>query len=44
MLTSGLDWATPDGKSTNFDTARSVEIMTWWKQLYDEKVARHPEG
>jgi len=38
MITYGLDWLTPDGKSSTFDRPEALEIMTWWKQLYDEKL------
>jgi len=43
MLTSGIDWATPDGKASNFDQPGVAEIMTWWKQLYDEKLLDIPK-
>ncbi len=38
MLTNGVDWLSADGKATNFDRPEVAEIMTWWKQLYDEKL------
>ena len=43
MLTSGVDWAAADGKTSNFDKPEATEIMTWWKQLYDEKLLDIPK-
>jgi len=43
MLTNGVDWLSADGKATNFDRPEVAEIMTWWKQLYDEKLLDIPK-
>ncbi len=43
MLTDGVDWLSADGKVTNFDRPEVTEIMTWWKQLYDEKLLDIPK-
>lgn len=43
LLTYGVDWLTPDGKASNFDRPEALEIMTWWKQLYDEKLLDIPK-
>ncbi len=43
MLTAGVDWLSADGKTTNFDRPEATEIMTWWKQLYDEKLLDIPK-
>jgi multiple sugar transport system substrate-binding protein/sn-glycerol 3-phosphate transport system substrate-binding protein len=38
LLTYGVQWLADDGKSSNFDRPEALEIMTWWKQLYDEQL------
>lgn len=43
LLTRGVDWLAPDGKSSNFDRPEALEIMTWWKQLNDEKLLDIPK-
>jgi ABC-type glycerol-3-phosphate transport system substrate-binding protein len=43
LLTYGVDWITPDGKASNFDKPEALEIMTWWRQLKDEKLLDVPK-
>lgn len=43
LLTRGVDWLGPDSKSTNFDRPEALEILTWWKQLSDEKLLDIPK-
>lgn len=43
MLTDGVDWLAPDGKSSNFNNPRVLEIMKWWRQLSDEKLLAVPQ-
>lgn len=42
LLTSGVDWLTPDGRASNFDNPEALEIMTWWRELSDEKLLAVP--
>jgi len=44
MLTYDVDWLTPDSKTSQFDRPEVLEIMTWWKQLYDEKLLDAPKN
>ncbi len=43
LLTYGVDWITPDGKASQFDKPEALEIMTWWRQLSDEKLLAIPK-
>jgi ABC-type glycerol-3-phosphate transport system substrate-binding protein len=43
LLTYGVDWLTPDGKASNFDKPEALEVMTWWRQLSDEKLLSVPK-
>jgi multiple sugar transport system substrate-binding protein len=45
LLTHGVQWLADDRQSSNFDRPEALEIMTWWKELADEKLlAVLPEG
>jgi ABC-type glycerol-3-phosphate transport system substrate-binding protein len=43
LLTYGVDWITPDGKASQFDKPEALEVMTWWRQLSDEKLLAVPK-
>lgn len=43
LLTYGVQWLAEDGKSSNFDAPEALEIMTWWRQLSDEKLLAVPK-
>jgi ABC-type glycerol-3-phosphate transport system substrate-binding protein len=43
LLTYGVDWITPDGKASQFDKPEALEVMTWWRQLKDEKLLDVPK-
>lgn len=36
LKTYGVEWLSDDGTASNFDRPEALEIMTWWKELYDE--------
>jgi sn-glycerol 3-phosphate transport system substrate-binding protein len=36
MKTHGVEWLKEDNTTANFDAPEALEIMTWWKELYDE--------
>lgn len=36
MKTYGVEWLKDDNTTANFDAPEALEIMTWWKELYDE--------
>lgn len=36
MKTYGVEWLQEDGVTPNFDAPEGLEILTWWKELYDE--------
>lgn len=36
LKTYGVEWLSDDGTTSNFDRPEALEIMTWWKELYDE--------
>lgn len=38
MLMYGVTWIKEDHKSSNFDRPEALEIMTWWKQIYDDGI------
>lgn len=45
LLTHGVQWLADDRQASNFDRPEALEIMTWWKELADEKLlAVLPEG
>lgn len=35
MKTYGVEWLKDDNATANFDAPEALEIMTWWKELYD---------
>jgi ABC-type glycerol-3-phosphate transport system substrate-binding protein len=43
LLTYGVDWITPDGKTSQFDKPEALEVMTWWRKLSDEKLLAVPK-
>lgn len=43
LMTYGVEWLKPDSRESNFDAPEALEIMTWWKQLYDEKLLDIPK-
>lgn len=36
LKTYGVEWLSDDRTTSNFDRPEALEIMTWWKELYDE--------
>ena len=36
MKTYGVEWLKEDGATANFDSPEALEIMTWWKECFDE--------
>jgi ABC-type glycerol-3-phosphate transport system substrate-binding protein len=44
LLTHGIQWLSDDGQSSNFDRPEALEIMTWWKELYDEGLLTFPSS
>jgi sn-glycerol 3-phosphate transport system substrate-binding protein len=43
LLTYNVQWLTEDSKATTFDRPEALEIMTWWRQLGDEKLLAVPK-
>jgi ABC-type glycerol-3-phosphate transport system substrate-binding protein len=44
MLTYSVPWIKDNYQESNFDAPEALEIMTWWKQLYDEGLLDFPSG
>ncbi|MCO5219637.1 MAG: extracellular solute-binding protein [Thermomicrobiales bacterium] len=44
MKTCGVEWLKDDGVTPNFDAPEAVEILTWWKELYDEGLLQFTQS